>query len=155
MNSQILNNPEIALVAFHSSFNLIGALLVLPITPKFAALMETLVPDTGPRYARSLDKALLKEPDVALQVVQKVIITEFLTLMVNINLILEQEEHEIRADMPKLQTILDETHDFLDQINIRNPQSQEAQKLIALIHATDHMQRLHERCQSTTRIDRS
>lgn len=143
---QILDNPEIALVAFHTSFNILGALLVLPFTPQFAAMMENLIPETGPRYARSLDKALLKEPDVALMAVQKIIVSEFLTLMVNINLILEQEEHEIRADMPKLQTILDETHDFLDQIELRNPQSRETQKLIALIHATDHMQRLHERC---------
>ncbi len=143
---EILGNPEIALVAFHTTFNAIGALLVLPFTQQFAAMMEKLIPDTQPRYTRSLDKALLKEPDVALMAAQKIIITEFLTLMVNINLILEQEEHEIRADMPKLQTILDETHDFLDQINLRNPQSREAQKLIALIHATDHMQRLHERC---------
>ena len=146
VDARILGNPEIALVAFHSSFNFLGALLVLPFTPQFASMMQKLIPDAGPRYARSLDKALLKEPEIALMAAQKIIVTEFLTLMVNINLILEQAEHEIRADMPALQSILDETHEFLDQINIRNPESREARTLIALIHATDHMQRLHERC---------
>jgi phosphate:Na+ symporter len=48
--------------------------------------------------------------------------------------------------MPKLQGILDETRDFLDQINIRNPESREARELSALIHVNDHMQRLLERC---------
>lgn len=143
---RIIDNPEIALVAFHTSFNLLGTLLVLPFTPQFARLIENLIPDLSPRYSRSLDQALLQEPEVALLASQKVIVTEFLTLMVNINLILEQEEHEIRADMPRLQAILDETHEFLDQIKVRDPQSREARQLIALIHAIDHMQRLHERC---------
>lgn len=142
----LLANPEIALVGFHTTFNLLGAFLVLPFTAKFAALMIKLVPDTRPRYARGLDKALLKEPGVALLAAQKIIVAEFLTLMVSINLILEHEKEELRADMPRLQSILDETHEFLDQISFRKPESPEARRLIALIHAIDHMQRLHERC---------
>ena len=142
----ILSNPEIALVAFHTTFNLLGAIVILPFTAHFAALMIRLIPDTRPRYARSLDKALLKEPGVALLAAQKILLTEFLTLMVNINLILEHEARELRADMPRLQAILDETHEFLDQISIREPESPEAKRLIAMIHAIDHMQRLHERC---------
>ncbi len=142
----ILSSPEIALVAFHTTFNLIGALLVLPFTPKFAGLMQKLVPDTLPRYARALDRALLREPSVALLTARQIIVSEFLTLMVSINLILEQAEDEIRADMNKLQRILDETHQFLDRITIPNFESRESRHLIAMIHAIDHMQRLHERC---------
>ena len=48
--------------------------------------------------------------------------------------------------MPKLQRILDETHDFLDQIQLPDHEGRESRQLIALIHAIDHMQRLHERC---------
>ena len=143
---EILTNPEIALVAFHTTFNLMGAILVLPFTAQFAALMIKLIPDTRPRYARGLDKALLKEPGVALLATQKIIVTEFLTLMININLILERKEYQIRADMPRLRAILDETHDFLDEISIHRPESPEAKRLIAMMHAVDHMQRLHKRC---------
>jgi phosphate:Na+ symporter len=146
VSSQILGNPEIALVAFHTTFNLLGALLVLPFTSQFATMMTTLIADSGPRYARALDTALLREPGVALLTAQKIIVTEFITLLVNINLILEQEQHEIRADMPRLRAILEETRDYLDRISISDPDSREAQQLVALIHATDHMLRLHERC---------
>ena len=142
----ILDNPEIALVAFHTTFNLIGALLVLPVSHRFAALMESLIPDTQPRYARALDKTLLREPGVALLAARQVVINEFLTLMVGINLILEQETEEFRADMGKLQHILDDTHAFLDRIVVASPDSEEARQLIGMIHALDHMQRLHERC---------
>ena len=87
IGAEILSNPEIALVAFHTTFNLLGAILILPFTAQFAALMIKLIPDTRPHHARGLDKALLKEPGVALLAAQKVIVTEFLTLMININLI--------------------------------------------------------------------
>ena len=146
VQAPILDNPEIALVAFHTLFNLLGALLVLPFSNRFARMMIRLVPESQPRYSRALDRALLREPGVALLSAREIILSEFLTLMVNINLILEQEEHEIRADMGKLQAILDETHAFLDQIVIQDAESPEARQLIALIHATDHMQRLHARC---------
>ncbi len=146
INADMTANAEIALVAFHTSFNLIGALLVLPFTAHFAALMEKMVPETVPAYASGLDRAMLKEPSIALMAAQKVIATEFLTLMVNINLILEQRTQQLRADMPQLQQILDETHEFLDLIHLPDPESREARQLVALIHAIDHMQRLHERC---------
>jgi phosphate:Na+ symporter len=45
-----------------------------------------------------------------------------------------------------LQKVLDETHGYLDLIHIRNSEGREFQQLIALFHALDHMQRLHERC---------
>ena len=71
--SPILSNPEIALVAFHTTFNLIGVFLILPFTPRFAQLMETLVPETLPRYHRVLDKALLAEPGAALLATRQII----------------------------------------------------------------------------------
>lgn len=142
----VLENPEIALVAFHSTFNLLGALLVLPFSHRFADMIKRLVPDHQPRYSRFLDKALLKEPAVALLAAREIIVSEFLTLMVSINLILEQDEHEIRVDMKQLQTILDNTHDYLDHITIQDPEGTEGRQLADLIHALDHMQRLHERC---------
>ena len=146
IHADITANAEIALVAFHSSFNLLGAIIVLPFTACFAALMEKLVPETAADYASGLERSMLKEPGVALMAAQNVIRREFLTLMSNINLILEQQTRELRADMPKLQRILDETHDFLDQIHLPDHDSRESKQLIALIHAIDHMQRLHERC---------
>ncbi len=83
---------------------------------------------------------------MAIVAVARIIQTEFLTLMVNINRIMERQAQRIRADLDQLQKILDATHDFLDQIQISNPQQRESQQLLALIHAFDHMQRLHERC---------
>ena len=142
----IESNAEIALVAFHSSFNLLGVVVVLPFTRQFAALMQRVIPDTQPAYAHILDPNLLKEPAVALMAAEKIIHTEFLTLMIDIDLILEQAESTMRTDLAELQKVLNATHDYLDRIEIQNPERSEWHKLVALIHAIDHMQRLHERC---------
>ena len=42
--SAVGDNAEIALVAFHSCFNLLGVMIVLPFTQQFAGMMETLFP---------------------------------------------------------------------------------------------------------------
>ncbi len=39
----IANNSEIALVIFHSTFNLIGVILILPLTKYFAKLMKSII----------------------------------------------------------------------------------------------------------------
>ncbi len=140
------SSPEIGLVAFHSSFNLLGAVIVLPFTRHFANLMYRLVPEDVDSTSPEIDPAVLKEPAVALLTAERVIRGEFLTLMININLILEEKEHVIRADMTRLKQNLDRMHDLLDRIEIGNPDSRDARGLIALLHTIDHMRRLHERC---------
>ncbi len=142
----LATNPEIGLVAFHSSFNLLGAIIVLPVTHHFANLMYRLVPEDVDAIHPAIDPAMLREPGVALLAVERMIRSEFLTLMININLILEEKEHVIRADMTRLGQNLDQLHDFLDRIEVGNPDGRDARVLIALLHAIDHMRRLHERC---------
>ena len=50
------SDPEIALVSFHTFFNALGVLAVLPFTRSFARLMERLIPEQGNPLARRLDK---------------------------------------------------------------------------------------------------
>jgi len=43
--------------------------------------------------------------------------------------------------------MLDETSDYLDNIHLKTGQGAEWECLVSVIHALDHMQRLHERCE--------
>jgi len=69
----IADEPEIALVGFHSSFNLLGVLLVLPFSRKFAVWIERLIPESASAVERALDRALLKEPQAALDAAAQVL----------------------------------------------------------------------------------
>ena len=56
-------SDQLALVAFHTTFNTLGVLLILPVTGLFARLIQWLIPDDGTDLSRRLDNRLL--PDTA------------------------------------------------------------------------------------------
>lgn len=144
---QITNNAEIALVGFHTTFNTLGVLLVLPFTYRFARFMEKLVPESEPAYTRHLDEAILPQPNLALTAVQSAIRVELLDILAHLTSILGDENKGKRTDFRNLQFALDETHAYLDRIHLSTGDGADWERLIALIHTLDHMQRLHERCE--------
>ena len=52
-----------------------------------------------------------------------------------------------RVDLAELQTALDETHRYLDRIHLKAGTGPSWDRLINMIHALDHLQRIHERCE--------
>ena len=61
--------PEFAIVGFHTLFNTLGVIAILPFTHAFARFIERLFPDRGNPLAKRLDSSLLESPDFALQAV--------------------------------------------------------------------------------------
>lgn len=140
------DNTEISLVAFHSSFNLLGVIIILPFTNKFASLMIRLIPEEIKLYTNSLDKILLEEPSMALTAVQNSVRTETIALLTHINAILGDKSCQ-KTDLLQLQKALNKTHSYLDQISLKSESGAQWERLVAMIHTLDHMQRLHERCE--------
>lgn len=141
------HNAEIALVAFHSSFNLLGVLVVLPFTRHFADFMQRIVPDTGPAYTRELDRALLSDTSVTLSAIQGALLTQFSALLSHVNALLGGVEDAQRVNLVDLQSALDETQAYVDEINLQGESGSDWNRLVAVIHSLDHLQRLHERCE--------
>lgn len=141
----IQNNSEISLVAFHTLFNVLGLMIMLPFTYQFAKLIKTLIPQRGPNFIDGLDKRFLKEPTVALNAVQFSIHSELIVLLEHVNYILGDKSSK-SANMEELQSALDHTHAYIDHIHLKSNKSANWERLISMIHIIDHMQRLHERC---------
>ena len=142
----LADNAEIGLVGFHSLFNILGVIIVIPFTQHFANFMQGLVPEKASIYTRNLDKSLLKEPAVAIQATLASIQLELRALLRHVSVLLGDTRKGRRASMNELQTALNETHSFIDHIHLTRGQDKDWEKLIALIHTLDHMQRLYERC---------
>lgn len=64
------DDPELCLVGFHTLFNGLGLLAVLPFAGGFARLLERLIPERPVRWTERLDRALLRDPAVALRAVE-------------------------------------------------------------------------------------
>lgn len=143
----ISENAQIALVIFHSSYNIISVLLILPFTNFFADFIKKLIKENSYSSINNLNEEFLKEPKIALNVTLQSIIKEYITILKHIESILNKESKYQRMDIKEVQNILNITHKFLDKIHIKQKDSPDWAYLVDLIHAIDHLQRLHERCE--------
>ena len=136
---------EIALVAFHTLFNTLGVIAILPFTGLFARLMMSVIPDRQPAWTRHLEPALLEQPPLALGAAYAAITDLLRTLITHVHQILQQAPGT--ADLAQLSQALDETQAYLDHIHVESHQQVRHERLLSLLHALDHLQRLHERCE--------
>ena len=141
---QIEMQGEIALVAFHTTFNGIGVLMALPFTARFARLIVRLVPDQ--QGAVGLEPALIEQPNLALDASQKALAHSFSVLMFRVRTLLTKADLDLAENLAELEAILDETSAFLDRIHVRSGAGPDWDRLMALMHALDHAQRLLDRC---------
>ena len=144
---QLIKNAEIALVAFHTFFNTLGVILILPFTKHFAHFMIRLIPERVSSYTEKLDDSLLEQPDLALNAVQSAIKRETLGLLAHISAILGDKEKGERADLDELQSAINETQNYIDKLNLDSGEGVNWERLVNMIHTLDHLQRLHERCE--------
>ncbi len=141
-----LHNNEIALVAFHSGFNLLGVALILPFAQSFARLMQYLVPAPQIAELDRLDSNLLKEPAIALTAVGTTLQEITLRLFQYHHQLVEQGKTDPR-ELSVIGLILDKTHNYVDQIHLYPNDKQSWPLITATVHTLDHLQRLHERCE--------
>jgi len=144
---ELINNAEIALVGFHTFFNTLGVIIILPFTNHFARFMQRLVPDKPSPYIENLDYAMLEDTDLALNVVQSAIKNESIALFGHVNAILGNGWTGKKVDLNELQSALNDTHSFVDHINIKADEGAKWERLVNINHTLDHLQRLHERCE--------
>jgi len=152
VNSNFLHeNAEIGLVMFHSMFNLLGVLAVLPVAHHFAHLIQKIFPDTQSSLQESLDPSLRKEPSLALMAVQPAIEATYAQLLDHVlhfftNGDVKDKRARPSVGLGQLQKDLDAIHQYLDDIELEKQNKRESMQLRSLFHSLDHMQRLHERC---------
>lgn len=139
-------NQGLALVGFHSLYNILGVLLILPFTYKFAGLLRRLVVDLVPPNTLGLDSVLLNQPVLALKAVHTSFVREFLAMLGHAHAIL-MGQREGRLDLRRMQAELDETRAYTDQIHLPEKKPEAWPALLAILHGLDHLGRFYERCE--------
>lgn len=148
-------DAQVALVAFHTTFNTIGVILVLPFAHVFARVIVRLAPETGPPLLRRLDERLLGDPaaaaDAAVATVRDIAHALF-------GILADLLDSGKRAgfDPARLQAVgeaLEATRSFVERIRTEPAQPLPHQRHIATMHALDHLSRLHHRCTQRLRIE--
>jgi phosphate:Na+ symporter len=140
------SNAEIALVGFHTLFNGLGVMIVLPIAKSFSRLMYRIVPSQVSLFTEALDDALIRYPDRALTAAQQSVQKEFLALLQHLNALLGASKQAHFTDLTNMQLELDRTHAYVDLIHLRAQDGARWERLLAVVQMLDHLQRFHERC---------
>jgi phosphate:Na+ symporter len=143
---QLIANAEIALVAFHTCFNALGVIVILPFTYRFAHLVERIVPGSDDSYIERLDKSLLGTPAVALTTLEKVVHDELLVLLNHVRWLVTYGQQGQAARLMPLQRAFDESLLYLEHIQLKSDDTEARPQLLATYHVLDHMQRLYKRC---------
>jgi len=147
-------DPEIGLVLFHSLFNVLGVLLVLPFTDSFAKLIHRIVPSGDSDWNRRLEPGLLQEPGLALQNV--------LATLEDLSKITFKELGELLGQtgsrdqfvdkIRRVQDATQQTKAFLDRLVTLASDPQVHHANIAAYHVLDHLSRLLVRAAKHDRI---
>ncbi|MDJ0739896.1 MAG: Na/Pi symporter [Gammaproteobacteria bacterium] len=141
----LARHAEFALVGFHSLFNLLGVLLVLPFASRFAALMYRLVPAPADPVRDRLDRHLLATPGVALDNIARILTATSAALFGTVRALLDGRP-AAPGVLAQIGRDLDTVHAFADRIHLQPGQPASWRRLNAAFHLLDHLQRLHERC---------
>jgi len=146
-------DPQIALVAFHSVFNLAGVVLVLPFARPFARLIEWIVPEKGAPLTRMLDPLLLDDPRTATGLVRQTVdtLTDAVTGILQSRLA-KPAPPQMEQDTKAIANAIFEARLYLDKIPALPRDPDQDRQIKALYHSLDHLGRLLHRCGQGERI---
>jgi phosphate:Na+ symporter len=134
----------VALATFHTAFNLLGVLLVLPVLGPFARLIERLVPERGPALTRRLDPSVAHLPQVAVEAARLTLreIGARLAERLSATLAPSGRSSGALAATATLADALWSTRHFLGRIRSAQETATEHRRHVATLHALDHLDRL-------------
>ena len=138
----------LTLAAFHTAFNLLGVLLFLPWLNAFATAVVRLVPERDTAATRHLDRAVVSEPEVAVEAARQTVmeVGALVANAVSERLQGRRRDTAIDHDLDEADHALFEVRQYLRQLA---PYSAERGRVsrphgvhLATLHAVDHLDTL-------------
>jgi phosphate:Na+ symporter len=148
------NDPEIGLVSFHSLFNIVGVVCVLPFAKSFARFIVWLVPAGNRVLERRLEPMLLSNPRVALESVHATL-DEMIKLAFSELASLLESRKSVPVFTARVKGIEEATtklSDYMNRVHIYETDPIAGQRQIALLHVLDHLTRFLARAGKLARL---
>lgn len=137
---------------FHMGFNILGTVMFLPVTGRFAAIVSWLVPEPKDSRLAHLDRALLLDPGLALVAAEAA--TAVLSQRINAAIaaaLRATPDYRPVAALQSVQNEVLELSQFLAGIRLSEGVEHQQRAYTALLHQTDHLLRLMARSRQTAR----
>jgi phosphate:Na+ symporter len=144
------DDPALVIAAFHTGFNLIGVLVLMPLTRSFAGLVTRIVPESGDSFTRHLDPSVARIPAVAVEAARRTVLDVFASLL---RVFMQWLDGNHRGTgtigtLERADAALGETRRFL-ALAQASGDGMDQERHVAILHAIDHLDRLIERLLTT------
>jgi phosphate:Na+ symporter len=140
-------SPEVTAVSFHSIFNTLGVLIILPFTRPFARLIERLIPERTDRLLASFDTSLLESPNAATDALEsgsRILAADVLKRAAK--RIRHPELRPEKSIPDPVEKAIQQAREFSLKIGGRQQEGKgEVDRIYACVHLADHIERLAER----------
>ena len=137
------------LAAYHTAFNVVGVLVLLPLIDKFTRLVERILPERGSPLTRCLDPAALASPIVAVEAVRRTVARSLGALCRSLDATLAAASRGENL-RPGKQTAsesaeaLRQAQVFISDVDGPPESEDEQRRLTSTLHSLDHASRLAE-----------
>lgn len=138
-------NATILLASFHTAFNLVGVVLILPFSTRFAAMVTRVIRHRGPHLTRMLDDAAASQGSVATESVRQTVfeitcaIASVLEAALTRGKLTPAETEQLNTAAEAVRA----TGEYVGTLRFQTPLSGPGhQRHVSTIHALDHLQRL-------------
>jgi phosphate:Na+ symporter len=139
------------LAGYHTAYNVVGVLVLLPLIDRFTRLVERILPERGSPLTRYLDPSALETPIIAVEAVRRMIAR---ALKAVCGLVEEavvaasrgEPVHPVKdaISVPEAAAALRQAQVFLSDVNGPPDSDDEQRRLTSTLHALDHASRLAE-----------
>jgi len=130
------------LAAYHTAYNVVGVVVLLPLIDRFTRLVERLLPEKRSPLTRSLDPAALTTPLAAEEAVRRTVARALSTLGGAISATLESSSPSTPQDIAHVGSALGEAWDFISEASGPPTSEAEQTRLTDTLHALDEASRL-------------
>ena len=138
------------LAAYHTAYNVVGVLVLLPLIDRFTRLVERLLPERGSPLTRCLDPSALATPIVAVEAVRRTIARALAAVCgpVEAALVAETRTGPVHGkaaiSVHEAVDALRQAQVFLSDVAGPPDTNDEQRRLTSTLHALDHASRLAE-----------
>src|SRR6516162_2991452 len=139
------------LAGYHTAYNVVGVLVLLPLIDRFTRLVERILPERGSPLTRCLDPSALANPIVAVEAVRRTIARALTAVCGSVEaaLVAASRGEPVRPEknaisLPVAADALCQAQVFLSDVTGPPDSDDEQQRLTSTLHALDHASRLAE-----------
>ena len=138
------------LAAYHTAYNVVGVLVLLPLVDRFTRLVERILPERGSPLTRCLDPSALATPIVAVEAVRRTIARALVAVCGSVEAALAAEASakpvpgKDASSVHEAVDALRQAQIFLSDVGGPPDSDDEQRRLTSTLHALDHASRLAE-----------